>query len=55
MNDQESEARAQRQSAALQEIFRRTHKATQYGKTIGLNPDEILLRQIKEIAREALI
>ena len=55
MSDEESEARAQRQSAALQEIFRRAYKATEYGASINVHPDKILLQEIREIAREALI
>jgi hypothetical protein len=55
MSVEESEARAQLQSAALQEIFRRTYEATKYGRTINVHPDQVLLQQIREIAREALI
>jgi hypothetical protein len=55
MSSEESEARCQHQSAALQEIFRRTYEATKYGRTINVHPDQQLLKQIREIAREALI
>ncbi len=55
MNSGESEARSQLQSAALQEIFRRTYEATRYGRTVNVHPDQALLQQIREIAREALI
>ncbi len=55
MSVEESESRAQLQSAALQEIFRRTYEATKYGRSINVDPDQVLLQQIREIAREALI
>ncbi len=55
MTSEESEARSQVQSAALQEIFRISYEWTKYGRSINIPPERALLQRIREIAREALL